>query len=273
MNQDFSLKTVAGDVLNSLIAAVADFVPRFLTGLVVVLIGWLLAKVADKAIRTAFEKLRLDELLEKAGLTGTMAKIGLRGSPGSLLGRAAYWLLLLLFVQSGAQAVGMTAIAGAIGAFFAYLPSILAALIVLMIGMMISQFVGGAVARSAGESGVDFAPVLGRAVSTLILFIVAVMAVAQLRIDTQLIKSVVLVVLGGFAVGLALSFGLGTRDATRNIVAGFYARKIFRAGDQIEMGGETGELLGVTALQTLLERDGRTIAMPNRIFLDEAVKQ
>jgi len=273
MEQGFSLGNVVADVVNSLSVAVADFVPRILTALVVILVGWLIAKLADRAIRTGFDRLRLDELLEKAGMTENMAKMGLRGTPGVLLGRAAYWLLLLLFVQSGAQAVGLTAIAGAISAFFAYLPSILAALIVLMIGMMIARFVGGAVTRSAGDSGVDFAPVLGRAVSTLILFIVAVMAVAQLRIDTQLIKSVVLVVLGGFAAGLALSFGLGSREATRNIVAGFYARKLFQAGDDVEMGGRRGELIGITALQTLLESDGRTIAVPNRVFLDEAVSR
>ena len=272
MDQGFSLKAAATDVLSSLASAIAEFVPRAFTGLVVVVLGIVLAKLAEKAIRTAFDKLRLDDLLERVGLKDILGRLGLRQPPGQVLARLVYWMLVLLFVQSAAQAVGMDVIAEAIAAFFSYTPNIVAAALVLMIGMMISRFVGDAITRAAADSGVEFAPTLGRAASTLIFFVVAVMAVSQLRIDTQLVKSVVLVMLGGMAVALALSFGLGTRDVTRNIVAGYYIRKQFRIGESVSVAGESGTLAGISSLQTLIERDGEVAAVPNKVFLEEVAR-
>ncbi len=272
MDDGFSLKTAALDVLSSLADAFAEFVPRAFTGLIVVLLGILLAKLAEKAIRTAFEKLRLDDLLERVGLTDVLGRLGLRQPPGQVLARLVYWMLVLLFTQSAAQAVGLAVVADAIAAFFSYTPNIIAAALVLMIGMMISRFVGEAITRAAADSGVEFAPTLGRAASTLIFFVVAVMAVSQLRIDTQLVKSVVLVLLSGMAVALALTFGLGTRDITRNLVAGYYVRKLFKVGETVTVAGESGTLAGVTTLQTLIERDGGVAAVPNKVFLEEVAR-
>ncbi len=273
METGFSFKTAASDVLGNLVSAIAEFVPRAFTGLVVVLLGILLAKIAEKAISTTFDKLHIDDLLERVGLKDILGRLGLRQPPGQVLARMVYWMLVLLFTQSAAQAVGLTAISDAITAFFAYMPNVIASVLVLMIGMVISRFVGDAITRAASESGVEFAPTLGRAASALIFFVVAVMAVSQLRIDTQLVKSVVLVLLSGMAIALALTFGLGTRDITRNIVAGYYVRKLFRVGDSVEVAGEKGILVGVTSLQTLIERDNETVAVPNKIFLDKIAKR
>ncbi|HPF34666.1 MAG TPA: mechanosensitive ion channel [Candidatus Krumholzibacteria bacterium] len=273
MESGFSLRDAVSDVLASLSGAFAAFVPRALTALVVLLVGLILAKVAAKSIRTAFARFRIDELLQRVGMTDVLRRLGLQNAPGEVLARLVYYLLILLFVQSAAAAVGLAPVADAVTAFFSYLPNLVAALLVLVAGMMVAQFAGGAVTRAARDSGVEFAPVLGRAVSTLVLFVVVVMAVTQLRIDTEMIRSTVLTVLAGIALALALSFGLGTRDITRNLVAGFYARRLFEVGEPIEMAGRKGVLAGVTSTQTLLEEEGRITAVPNSVFLEEAVRQ
>ncbi|MCK9997167.1 MAG: mechanosensitive ion channel [Candidatus Krumholzibacteria bacterium] len=273
MDQDFSIQTALNSVLNSLLESVAGFAPKALTALGVFLIGYILAKITAKAIRTMFDKLRLNDLLEKVGLTDTLGKLGLHETPGFLLSRLAYYLILALFIKSAALSVGLMAVADAMTAFFAYLPNLLAATIVLFIGMIIAQFASGAVTRSARNSGVEFAPVLGRAVSSLIIFVVGLMAVTQLQIDTQIILSVVLILLSGGALALALTFGLGSREITRNLIAGFYARKIFEPGEKIEIGGREGILAGITPVHALIDEDGRTTTIPNSVFLEEAVRQ
>jgi hypothetical protein len=273
MENDFSLKTATLDVLENLVTAVADLVPRALTAILVIIIGLIVAKLAEKAIRTLFDRLKIDALLERVGVQQTLQKIGLQDAPGRLISRTIYFLLIVLFTQSVTRAVGLHTIADAIGAFFRYLPNLVAAFFVLLLGLMVAQFLGRSVSRSADEAGIDFAPMLGRLVSALIVFIVVIMAISQLQVDTEIIRAVVLVVLAGGVVALALSFGLGTRDVTRNIVAGFYARKLFRIGEEVEIAGERGVLSGITPLQTLIERDNETLAIPNRVFLEEVVKQ
>lgn len=273
MDNDFSFQSALNSVWTSLADTVAAFLPLALTALAVFLVGLIVAKIASKAILTIFEKLRFNDLLEKVGLTDTLGKLGLQESPGYLLSRLAYYLILALFIQSAALSVGLTAVADAMTAFFSYLPNLLAATIVLLIGMVIAQFAGGAVTRSARNSGVEFAPVLGRAVSSLVIFVVGLMAVTQLKIDTEIIMSVVLILLAGGALALALTFGLGSRDITRNLIAGFYARKIFSVGDTIEIHGREGVLAGITAVHVLVEEGARITSIPNSVFLEEAIRQ
>ncbi len=273
MEDGFAFKDAMLDVLRNLVDSVADLAPRALMAIVIILIGLLIAKLAEKAVRGSFSKFKIDSLLERVGVSQTLHKLGLRGSPGKLLSRTIYFLLIILFTQSVTRAVGLETIAGAIGSFLSYLPNLIAAFLVLLLGMMVAQFLARAVTRAAEDSGVEFAPLLGRIVSALILFVVFIMAISQLQIDTQIVRSVVLVLLGGFAVALALSFGLGTRDVTRNLVAGLYARKLFRIGDEVEIAGEKGILASITPIQTVIERGDHVTTIPNSVFLDEVVRQ
>lgn len=273
MENDFSLQVALNSVLNSLLKAVAGFLPKALTALGVFLVGLILAKIASKVINTIFDKLRLNDLLERVGLTGTLERFGLTETPGYLLSRLVYYLILALFIQSAAQSVGLLAVADAMTAFFGYLPSLLAAVLILLIGMIVAQFASAAVTRSARNSGVEFAPLLGRVVSFLIVFTVGLMAVTQLKIDTNIVLSVVLILLSGVSLALALTFGLGSREITRNLIAGFYARKIFEAGERIEIHGREGVLAGITPVHALIEEDGRVTTIPNSVFLEEAVRQ
>jgi small-conductance mechanosensitive channel len=165
------------------------------------------------------------------------------------------------------------AISSAISAFFSYLPNIIAALLLLILGSTVGQFAGEMVAQSAGSSGIDFAPSLGRLVSGLIIFVVAMMAIAQLKIDTGMVRIVTSFILGGTAVAFGLSFGLGTRDAVRNMVAGFYARKYLEMGKTLEVAGQQGVLKAITATHTILENEGREISLSNATFLDQVAKQ
>jgi hypothetical protein len=273
MANTFDPQVAVSSVLDSLIAAASEFLPKFLTALGVFLVGFILAKIAAKAIKTAFDKFRINQLLERVGLTGTLGKLGLQDPPGHLLSRLVYYLILVLFVQSAAMSVGLVAVVDSISAFFSYLPNLLAAFLVLLAGMLVAQFAGGAVARSARDSGVEFAPVLGRIVSSLIVFVVGLMAVTQLKIDTEIIRLVVMILLAGASLALALTFGLGSRDITRNLVAGYYVRKLFEPGKEIEIQGKRMKLAGVAPVHTLLEENGEITTIPNQVFLEEAARQ
>ena len=105
------------------------------------------------------------------------------------------------------------------------------------------------------------------------LFVIGIMALAQLRIDTEMIRVVTICSLSGIALAFGLSFGLGTRAITSDIMAGFYIRKILRPGDVIEVDGQRGTLRAVTSTQTLLDADDRMIAVANSRLLREVVRR
>jgi small-conductance mechanosensitive channel len=178
-----------------------------------------------------------------------------------------------VLAQTASDALGLLAISNAIAAFFAYLPNIVAALLLLILGTSIGQFAGQMVTQAAETSGIDSAPALGKLVSALIVFIVGMMAIGQLKIDTEMVRIVTSFFLGAGALAFGLAFGLGTREIVRNIVAGFYTRKVLAIGEPLEVAGQTGTLTAITSTHTILNNQGQDILIANATFLTETTKQ
>ncbi len=266
MNEASGLMTQLIETYRGLLTSIIAALPRVLTGIVLVVVAFLIAKIVERVLRFVLTRLKFDDLLGRVGMDSSLQKMGVTQSLNVALPRVVFYLLLFLFAQSAAQALGLQAISDAIGGFLAYLPNVVAALLLVIVGSLGGQFAGSATSRAAREAGIDYAGALGNLVSMLILFIAGIMALSQLKIHTDIIRLVTLCTLAGLALAFGLSFGLGTRDITRNIVAGFYARTIFRTGEEIEIRGERGVLKAITPTQALIEREDRTVVFSNGTF-------
>lgn len=266
--RDQLLATYQG-MIDSIIGAA----PSVILAIILLVVALVVAKVVERVLRTVMVRLRFDSLIEKVGIDQAFQKLGIRDSLNTVVPRIVYYLLLILFAKTAADSMGLAAISDAIGAFTAYLPNIVAALLILVLGSAAAQFAGRAVAESATNSGIEFASSLGGLVSGVLLFVLGIMAVSQLQIDTEIIRVVTSAILAGMALAFGLTFGLGSRDLTRNILAGYYARKTFAIGREMEVMGEVGELKSITPTQTLLQQGDRVVAVSNSVFLDSVVKQ
>lgn len=254
-----------------LVAAVTGGLPRLVLGVAIAVVLVLAAKAIRRVAGAACRRVQVDALADTLGLTALVGRLGVRQPASEWIPALTYTGVLLLFTQTGATVLGLTPIADSIRAFFAYLPNVIAAIGVLLAGSAAAEFAGTAVRRSAEDSGIDLAPTLGSMTSGLILFVTGIMALAQLRIDTEMIRIVTICALGGIALAFGLSIGLGSRDVTRNMLAGFYARKVLRPGDRVTIGGRTGTLVMITPTQTVIEgADREEIAVSNGVYLDSA---
>jgi small-conductance mechanosensitive channel len=254
---------------NSVFAAM----PRIAVGILLVVLGLLAAKLIEVVLRTMLVRVRFDRLVEKAGIDKALQRIGLRQQLNLFLPKLAYFLVLFLLAKTASDALGLTAISNAIGAFFGYLPNIIAALLLLILGTTVGQFAGQMVTQAAESAGIDSAGTLGRLVATLIVFIVAMMAISQLKIDTEMIRIVTSFLLGAGALAFGLAFGMGTREIVRNIVTGFYLRKILAVGQPVDVAGQSGILTAITATHAILQSNGQDILLANSNFMEQASKQ
>jgi hypothetical protein len=260
-------------IYHNAVATGISAIPNVVTGLVVIAAMVVAAKVLERVLRTLLVRLRFDALLQQAGVDKTLHRVGLRESINVVLPRLLYFLLLCLIARIGADLLGLQAVSDAFVAFFGFLPNIVAAVLLLVVGSAASQFAGQTVAEAARESNIDFARSLGNLVSALILFVIGIMALAQLRIDTEIIRIVTICSLSGLALAFGLSFGLGTRAITRDIMAGFYVRRLLKPGDLVDVDGHRGTLRAITSTQTLLDAEDRTIAFANSRLLREVVRR
>jgi hypothetical protein len=252
---------------------IASAIPKIAVGILLTIVGWVLAKGIEFILRTMLVRVRFDSLMERAGVTKALRRTGLRQQLSLLLPKLAYFLIVFLVAKIASDVIGLIAVSNAIGAFFSYLPNVLAALVLLILGTTAGQFAGQLVTRAAESSGIDSAPALGKLVSALIIFLVAMMAIGQLKIDTEMVRIVTSFVLGAAALGFGLAFGLGTRDVVRNIVTGFYTRKLLAVGKSLTVAGQSGTLTAITPTHTVLNSGVHEILVANATFLEQTSTQ
>lgn len=267
------IRNQLAEVFSGMVASVIEATPRVLSAIVLLLVMLIAAKIVERVLRFLLSRLKIDKLVAHAGIDQVLKRMGIRQSLERFVPRLAYFLLLLLFAQVAAQTYGLTAISNAIDAAFGYLPNLIAALLLLVVGIAVAQFVGNTIAQAAEESGLEMGATLGQVTSALILFVVGVMAASQLRIDTEIIRIVAICLLAALGLAFGLAFGLGSRQATRNVIAGFYVRKLFRVGDSVEVRGLRGTIEAITPAQTLLSDGESTIAVANATLVEGLVRR
>ncbi|MYD69339.1 MAG: mechanosensitive ion channel [Acidobacteria bacterium] len=231
------------------------------------------AWLAGAAARGLLRRVALDNWAATAGLRGALSGFGIDLPLSRVLARVVFLLTLLFVGQIAADALGLAAVAAGLGNLLAYAPRVLAAGAILLGGVVAAGYARRAATRAAEDSGIDYASTLGSLAFIAVAFSVGLMAISQLRIATDAVWLTLGWMLGGLALAFGLSFGLGARDVTRNILAGFYARRIFRIGQEIEMQGQRGTLISITPTNTLIDQPDAVVSISNARLLDEVVRQ
>lgn len=256
--------------LTSMLQQVGSALPLVVGALVLLIVGHYLGKILGAVTRKILEKLKADQLMDRTGLVDLLRKIGVETNLSRMLGQLVYFLILLCFLISAADLLGLTSLSQFVVQVVLYLPRFLAAVAVLVIGLMVAGWAAQAVRRAADAAALDYAPTLQRLTQGLISFVIILMALDQLQIRIGLVQEIVGILMIAVGAAVALSLGLGTRALASEIVSGVYVRDLFQPGDQLEWQGKHGSVKQVGALKTILEmNDGRLLTLPNSQLISE----
>ncbi len=181
--------------------------------------------------------------------------------------------VLLAFAISAADALGLAAAGQAVTQVMLFLPKFVAAMAVLLLGLMAASWLAGLVRRAADNAGVEYAPTLGRMTMGVLSALAVLMAVDQLDIRILLLQEVIGIALAAVGVATALSLGLGTRSLSGEIVSGVYVRDLLSEGDRIEWNGRHATVREVGTIKTrLVLDDGRELSVANsRLAAEEVI--
>jgi hypothetical protein len=191
---------------------IAAFLPRLLLALVVVAIGWLLAKAARFAVERGLRALNLPVLTERAGTDNFLHQAGMRGDTTSLFGLVAYWLVILATLMIAFNGLGLTYITDLLARIVLFTPKLLVAMLVIVFGSYCARFVGGAVHTYCMDAQIPDADLLGRIARYLIVIFVVMIALGQVDVGGDIVQRTFLIILGGLMLALALAFGLGGKN-------------------------------------------------------------
>lgn len=212
---DFSMQLLP---LRAFLYQIAAFLPRLLFAALVLVGGWLIAKVVRFAVTKALRAINFPVLTERAGLDGFLRQGGVRVDTTGLVGLLAYWAVILAALIIAFNSLGLTYITDLLGRVIWFVPNVFVALLVLAFGAYFARFVGDAVRTYGRNVGMPDATFFSRIAQYAILVFVILIALDHLRIGGDIVRESFLVILAGFVFALALAFGLAGKDwAARHI--------------------------------------------------------
>lgn len=259
------------ETVREVAAAILGGIPAVLGALGLLVLGWLIARLVQWALDGILRRMGVDGLAERAGATRLLTRLGLDPSASHFLARLVFWLVLIVFLLAAAESLGLQGVVNTLEELVGYLPSVIAAALILLVGGLIARVVGDALSALATEAEVATGPLLGQAARYVILLFTVILALEQLGVETTLLTTATVAVIGATALALAIAFGFGSRDLARNIMAGFHAREAFSTGQQLRVRGHTGRLVSIGSVKSVLDTGDGLISLPNTSLTDEEV--
>ncbi|MFA5068929.1 MAG: hypothetical protein WC300_03150 [Candidatus Omnitrophota bacterium] len=198
--------------VREMLTRVGAFIPKMVGLLIILIAGWLIAKLIENIIVRSFKLLRLDTLAEKSGTSSFLAKGGIKYTLSELIGVLVYWIVILIVMIAALNAMQWTVAAQVLNTIVVYIPHIIVAVFILVFGMFVSTLLSTVVRTAASNAGITQAKMLGQLTQSAVIVFAAVMAMQQLQIQMGVILNVINIVLASAGLALGLAFGLGCKD-------------------------------------------------------------
>jgi len=247
-----------GDSLQQALDSFFGFLPNLLGFLVILFIGYIVARVVKGILTKVLSKVGLDKALH-SGQTGQyVEKVSPGASPSKLVGSIAFWFLFLGAVSLAVSALKIPALTTFVSAIYGYLPNLIAAVIIFVVAGAIAGAVATLVAKTMGDTPTG--KLVGSIAPLLIMAIATFMILNQLQIAPEIVTITYGVLLGSLGLGMALAFGLGGRETAAQLVSGAYDKGQEQKGQvtrDVQVGTERGQQQAEQAKDKAQQRDGQ----------------
>ena len=196
---------------------IAIFLPRLLLAFLILVAGWLVAKVIRFTVVKALRAINFNVVTEKAGIDHFLQQGGAQFDTVRLLGGLAYWLVVLAALMVASSTLEATHVTELIGRIVLFMPKVMLAVIILVFGAYFARFVAAALTTYLRESNVGEAALIGRLALYAIMVFVIMIALDQMGL-ADIIRQAFLILIAGVALGLALAFGLGGQKRAGDMI-------------------------------------------------------
>ncbi len=200
------------------LAQIGQFLVSILLVLVILIIGWVISKLIKAIVTKGLRALKLDQLSDSIELDKMLEKGGISYSLSELIGVICYWLALLVTFMVAINAVGLTVAADLLKQVVAYIPNVIAAIFILILGMFVATLLRNIVQTAANNAGLSQSKLLSKVVEVIVIVFAVFVALEQLNIGIRITEMTVSIILASIGLGLALAFGLGCKDAAGRFV-------------------------------------------------------
>jgi len=240
--------------------------------LLTLLIGWIIARLVSAAIVRLLNVMNFDSITEKIRMSEFLGKANVKIQPSAIIGKFVFWILMLIAFVMTCDKLGLNAISEKISDLIDYLPTLFTAIIIFLIGIYLATFIRDLIRGATASLGLSAGKIVGNLVFYLLVVMVALTALDQAGVDTKVITSNMLIIMGSVLLAAAISYGFASRDVLSNILAGYAGRSTFAKGQIIEIDGIQGEIIDITSTSVILQTGSEKVVIPSHDLITNKVK-
>lgn len=207
-----NLSIVVMDPIKAMAIKIWSYIPAIAGAIIILVIGWLLAKLIEAIVVKALKVVRLDAASDKAGISNVLAQGDIRLSLSELIGGIVYWLIILVVVSTTLDALNLKVASELISRLVEYVPNILAAVFILIIGSFLANFIATIIRTAGSNAGLKNAKLMGQIAQVVLVIFTVIIAIEQLKVATALLVLSINIILISIGLGIAIAFGLGCKD-------------------------------------------------------------
>lgn len=204
--------------LRTFLNQLAGYLPQLIGAFLILVIGWIVAKIIRSVVIRALKAIRFDVLTEKSGIEKFLVDGGLKIKASEVLGRIVYWLLLLVIMLAVFNSLGLEVASELLNEVILYIPNVIVSIIIVIVGSFLAKFVQGLLSVYLRNVGMVGAESISRIAQYIIIIFAISMAFEQLGIARELVTSAFQIAFGALCLALVLAFGLGARDWAAGII-------------------------------------------------------
>ncbi|MDY6843614.1 MAG: hypothetical protein SVW57_05940 [Thermodesulfobacteriota bacterium] len=198
------------------------FLPKLIGAAIIFVVGLFIAKLIKMGIVKLLRLIRFDTAAEKTGVNEFLSKGNIMKTPSDIIGSLTYWFVMILVLIASLDALGLPIVSDILNDIFLYIPNVVAAIIVLILGILFGNLLSAIVRTAASNAGLSTADGLGKIALYAIVIFSGAIALIQLGIGTEIVTSAFGLGFGAVALAFGLAFGIGGKD-----VAASYLKKWF----------------------------------------------
>jgi hypothetical protein len=201
--------SVALDTMQTFWQQLIQFLPTFIAALVVLVAGWLLAKVVAYGVVKGLKLVNFSTLTDRAGIDKFLKQGGIKKTTIDIIGMLIYWLIMLATWLVAFNMLGLTAVSDLVSRLTQFIPHVIVAILILTIGLYFARFISESVVAYGKNVGMEDAEIMGRLTRYSIMVFVIIIALGQMNIGEAILYPAFLILFGGIVLALALAFGIG----------------------------------------------------------------
>ncbi|MFT5846780.1 MAG: hypothetical protein ACJARX_001765 [Psychroserpens sp.] len=240
--------------------------------IVVLILGWLISKIVTKIIKKALKLAKFSKLDEKINEIEIVEGKQLNFDSIKVVTKFVKLIMYIMIIIVISDVLGLQILSEKISEFLSYLPKLLVALVIFMIGLLFANFVKKGLKSLFESMDLSGGKMLSQVVFFLLLIFVSITALNQAGVNTEIITSNFTMILGSFLLAFSLAFGLGAREVVGDLLKTFYTRKTFEVGKKIEFQGKVYEIDAINNISVVLKSAEGQLIIPVKDIVENQIK-